>query len=153
MSPPSAAIADQAANKSATQEPVTETRDVVNFGGNVRFTPRRYYTPQTESDVLEILDRHSGEQIRVVGSRHAWSQAIVSRDVIVDLHHLKHVEITETPEGEIWAAVGGGCQIKCLLDELHARSNATLPTIGLITEQTIAGAISTATHGSGKHSL
>jgi FAD/FMN-containing dehydrogenase len=109
--------------------------------------------PRTENEVLEILERHAGEQIRVVGSRHAWSDGIISHDVILDLRHLKQVEISETPEGEVWATVGGGCQIKCLLDELHARSNATLPTMGLITEQTIAGAISTATHGSGKHSM
>ena len=40
-----------------------------------------------------------------------------------------------------------------LLDEVHTRSNCTIPTMGLITQQTIAGAISTATHGSGKSSL
>jgi FAD/FMN-containing dehydrogenase len=153
MSPPFVAVADQAVNKTANGQPGSETREVVNFGGNVRFTPSRYYMPLTENDVLEILDWHAGENIRVVGSRHAWSDAIVSPDVIVDLRHIKQVEITETPGGEIRVTVGGGCPIKCLLDELHARSNSTLPTIGLITEQTIAGAISTATHGSGKHSL
>src|SRR6185369_9179052 len=31
--------------------------------------------------------------------------------------------------------------------------DVTMPTLGLITEQTIAGAIATATHGSGRHSL
>ncbi len=135
------------------QEAQAETREVVNFGGNVRFTPRRYYTPQTENDVLEILDRHAGEHIRVVGSRHTWNEAIFSPDVIVDVRHLNHVEIAETRPGEIRATVGGGCQISRLLAELHARSGATLPSIGLITEQTTAGAISTGTHGSGKQSL
>jgi FAD/FMN-containing dehydrogenase len=153
MSLPSVTIADPAVNATATPQPGAETHAVVNFGGNVRFTPRRYYTPKTEPEVLEILDRHAGEQIRVVGSRHAWSKGIVSRDVIVDLRHIKQVEITEMPGGDVCVTVGGGCRIKCLLDELHARSHSTLPTIGLITEQTIAGAISTATHGSGKHSL
>lgn len=135
------------------QQAGAETREVVNFGGNVRFTPRRYYTPQTEQEVLEILDRHAGEQIRVVGSRHSWSEAIVSPDVIVNVRHLNSVEIAESPSGEIWATVGGGCQISRLLAELHARSGATLPAIGLVTEQTIAGAISTGTHGSGRHSM
>src|SRR5258708_26274503 len=132
MSSPSVALADQAVNKTATRQPGAETREVVNFGGNIRFTPGRYYMPHSENEVLEILDRHAGEQIRVVGSRHAWSEAIVSPDVIVDLRHLKHLEITKTaggeiPGGEISVSVGGGCPIKCLLDELHARSNSTLP--------------------------
>ncbi|MGE5194482.1 MAG: FAD-binding protein [Deltaproteobacteria bacterium] len=130
-----------------------EIREVVNFGGNICFTPRRYYRPRSEDEVLEILDRHANERIRVVGSRHAWSEGIVSPDVILDLCHLNHVEIREAVHGEIWATAGGGCQIKHLLAQLHARSGATLPSIGLITEQTIAGAISTATHGSGRHSM
>src|SRR5207302_3893611 len=37
--------------------------------------------------------------------------------------------------------------------KLHWLADVTLPSIGLVTEQTIAGAISTATHGSGKQSL
>jgi len=135
------------------QQNGTETREVVNFGGNLRFTPSRYYLPHSEDEVLEILDRHAGEQIRVVGSRHAWSEAIVSPDVIVDMRHMNHVEITEGPSGKTWATVGGGCRISRLLEELHSRSEDTMPTIGLITEQTIAGAVSTGTHGSGKHSL
>src|SRR5579863_9985749 len=135
------------------QRAAGETREVVNFGGNVRFTPRQFYLPQTEDDVLRILDRHAHEQIRAVGSRHAWSEAIVSPDVIIDLGHFDRVEISEPVPGEIWATAGGGCQIKHLLAQLHARSAATLPSLGLITEQTIAGAISTATHGSGRQSL
>jgi FAD/FMN-containing dehydrogenase len=134
-------------------QPAPDTREVTNFGGNLRFTPRRYYVPQSEGEVLEILDRHAREQIRVVGSRHAWSEGIVSTDVIIDLSRLNTVEISEPASGEILATVGGGCQIKHLLEQLHARSGSTLPSLGLITEQTIAGAISTATHGSGKSSM
>jgi len=139
--------------KRTTLSPDSETREVVNFGGNLRFTPRRHYTPQSEDEVLEILDRHAHEHIRVVGSRHAWSKGIVSPDVIVDLCRIDGVEISETATGEIRATVGGGLQIKHLLEQLKSCSGVTLPSIGLITEQTIAGAISTATHGSGRHSL
>jgi FAD/FMN-containing dehydrogenase len=134
-------------------QPAPDTREVINFGGNLRFTPRRYYVPQSEDEVLAILDRHAGEQIRVVGSRHAWSEGIVSPDVIIDLRRLNAVELTEPAPGEIHATAGGGCQIKHLLEQLHARAGATLPSIGLITEQTIAGAIATATHGSGRQSM
>src|SRR5258708_36651277 len=108
MSSPSVALADQAVNKTATRQPGAETREVVNFGGNIRFTPGRYYMPHSENEVLEILDRHAGEQIRVVGSRHAWSEAIVSPDVIVDLRHLKHVEITKSVA--LWISGGTMCE-------------------------------------------
>ncbi len=49
--------------------------------------------------------------------------------------------------------IGAGCQIKRLLSELEGNTPWTLPSVGFITEQTIAGAISTGTHGSGRHSL
>jgi FAD/FMN-containing dehydrogenase len=39
------------------------------------------------------------------------------------------------------------------LSELDRQGGFTLPSVGLISEQAIAGAIATGTHGSGKHSL
>lgn len=126
---------------------------IVNFGGNVHFTPRHLYVPETEEEVLAILGRHARGKVRIVGARHAWSPAIVSDDALVDLRRFNFVQIERGPDGVVWATVGGGCRIKRLLRQLHALSNATIPSLGLITEQTIAGAISTATHGSGKHSM
>ncbi|MDX1945111.1 MAG: D-arabinono-1,4-lactone oxidase [Pirellulaceae bacterium] len=124
---------------------------IVNFGQNVRFTPQKFYAPQTESELLEVLNSHRDGQIRVVASRHAWSDAIVSADALIDMRHFRAVSLHER-EVATFATVGGGCQVKHLLAELN-RVGLTTPSVGLITEQTIAGAISTGTHGSGKHSL
>jgi FAD/FMN-containing dehydrogenase len=60
--------------------------------------------------------------------------------------------VLESDGDQFVATVGAGCQIKRLLKELN-RDGATLPSLGLITVQTIAGAISTGTHGSGRHSM
>ncbi len=127
------------------------TAQVVNFGGNVRFTPEHRYAPRSEPELLEILNRHRQGKIRVVASRHSWSDAIVSEEALVDLRHFCSIRTFER-EGRTFATVGGGCQIKHLLERLNAQG-LTTPSVGLITEQTIAGAISTGTHGSGKHSL
>lgn len=129
--------------------PVTS---VSNFGGNVRFTVGHYYQPRDETAVLDILCRHAGGKIRVVGSRHSWSEAIVSDQALVDLGHFRDVKIERNAAGEVWATVGGGCTLRRALEHL-GRRGVTLPALGLITEQTLAGAISTATHGSGRHSL
>src|SRR5215207_11540046 len=40
----------------------------INFGGNQRWSTRRYQ-PDSEAEVLDILTRHSGQTIRVLGSR------------------------------------------------------------------------------------
>lgn len=126
---------------------------VRNFGHNVVFTPREIHAPRTEQEVLDLLDQHAAGRIRVVGSRHAWSPAIVTDDVLLDLSHFNRVQIEHGVDGEVWATVGGGCQIKRVLAELDARAGCTLPAIGMITEQTIAGATATGTHGSGRHCL
>jgi hypothetical protein len=126
---------------------------VTNFGGNIQFSPRCCYAPSTEAQVLELLDRHATGKVRVVGSLHSWSAVVVSEDVLVDLRRLDTVTIQQDPDGTVWATVGGGCRIKHLLRKLHTLAGVTMPSLGLVTEQTIAGAISTATHGSGKHSL
>jgi FAD/FMN-containing dehydrogenase len=128
-------------------------RPIVNFGGNIRFTPKHCYSPATDTDVLEILDRHSRGKIRVVGARHSWSPAVVSDDALLDMRRFNSVRVEDDADGNVSAVVGGGCTIKELLRKLHRLANVTLPSLGLITEQTIAGAISTATHGSGKPSL
>ena len=128
-------------------------RQFINFGGNIQFTPRQCYAPRTESEVLELLDKHADGKIRVVGSLHSWSEAVVSEDVLIDMRHFADVTVEHGADGVVWATVGGGCKTKHLIGRLHSLSDSTIPSLGLITEQTIAGAISTGTHGSGKHSL
>ncbi len=125
---------------------------MINFGGNVRFTPRHLYAPTSEQEVLAILDRHVYGKVRAVGALHSWSPAVVCDDALVDLRHFDGVSI-ERRGDEVWATVGAGCRIKELLRKLHELGDVTMPSLGLITEQTIAGAIATGTHGSGKHSL
>ena len=123
-----------------------------NFGRNVSFLPKSVYQPKSEEEVLQILDLHRGSRIRVIGRLHSYSEAACCEDVLLDLQHLNTVR-TEQRDGRIWATIGGGCQVKHALVELERQAGVTLPTVGLITEQAIAGAISTGTHGSGKHSL
>ena len=122
-----------------------------NFGRNQVLKPSAFYTPADEQEILQILDKHRGQRIRAVGRLHSWSDAVLSDDVLLDLRRLNAVQLHSEGD-QLVAEVGAGCQIKRLLKELN-RHDATLQTLGLITEQTIAGAISTGTHGSGRHSM
>lgn len=133
-------------------EGALESQTVVNFGHNIAFQPKVFVAPRSEEELLQILRQHAGRQIRAIGRLHSWSEAPRGDDVLVDLRHLDTVQ-TEQRDGRVWASVGAGCQIKRLLKELERQADATLPSVGLITEQSIAGAISTGTHGSGKNSL
>ena len=124
---------------------------ITNFGANVTFTPRHHYQPRSEGEVLEILAKHRGQRIHAAGSLHSWSEAAKGDDVYVTLQHLNAVHVLHESEGPR-AIIGGGCQIKRVLAQLD-KQGLTLPSVGLISEQTIAGATATGTHGSGKHCL
>ena len=123
----------------------------LNFGRNITLTPRSLCTPKSEQEVIEILDQNRGRRIRCVGRLHSWSRVLQCDDVLLDLRYLNDVHPVATGDS-MAARVGGGCQIKHLLAELQTQG-WTLPSVGFITEQTVAGAISTGTHGSGRHSL
>jgi len=123
-----------------------------NFGGNLLLCPASAHVPASEEEVLRILDAHRGERIRAVGALHSWSDAPATDGVLLDLRLLNHVSVEQDADGPV-AVVGAGCRIKRLLRELDSQARCTLPSLGLITEQTIAGAISTGTHGSGRNSM
>lgn len=126
-------------------------REFTNFGRNFKFRPREVFSPRDEHQLIAILDRHQRGTIRVIGSKHAWSPLIQTEDVLIDMQHFDAIEI-EDANGDYLVTVGAGCQIKKLVQVLNEHG-LTTPSIGLITEQTVAGAIATGTHGSGKHSL
>ncbi len=128
-----------------------ESTTIWNFGRNITFSPRHYECPVDEADLIEILKRHRGHQVRAHGSLHSWSQAARCDDVSIDLSKLNRIQLnTDGPNPT--ATVGAGCQIKHLVSELNLHGWTT-PTLGLIQEQTLAGATATATHGSGRHCL
>jgi len=124
---------------------------LMNFGQNVQIESKAYFAPRTELEVIEILNQHKGRSIRCIGRLHSWSQVLDTPDVLLDLRHLNTVEVNGGDS--MLVDVGSGCQVKRLLAELARQRQWTLPSVGFITEQTIAGAVSTGTHGSGRHSL
>src|SRR5262245_36278829 len=122
-----------------------------NFGGNQRWYSRRY-RPANDAEVLELLARHRSDRIRVLGSLHSWSDIASGADVSLDMSAFTTVE-PFSRNGSTYVRVGAGCTLQALLDKLHASTDQTLPTLGAIKKQTISGAISTGTHGSGRQSL
>ena len=133
------------------QTPSAPLRREVNFGGNQSWHTRRH-EPASEAEVLDLLDRHQGDRIRALGSKHSWSDIAAGADVSLELSRMTSVE-PFVKDGSRFVRVGAGCTLQKLLDKLHAATDQTLPTLGAIKKQTIAGAISTGTHGSGLQSL
>lgn len=125
------------------------TRD--NFGKNISLHYRSIHQPQSEAELLALLDKFQNRRVRMVGRLHSWSRVVETDDILIDLRFLDSVEVRSDGH-QAFVDVGAGCQVKRLLSQL-SQAHLTLPAVGLITEQSIVGAISTGTHGSGKHSL
>ncbi len=122
---------------------------ISNFGGNISFAPRHSYRPRTEEEVLRIIEEHRGGTVRVLGAGHSWNSGIETSDALVDLRHLRHMAVHGDRKR---VTVGAGVRIGALLKHLSKRG-LTVPAIGLIDRQTVAGAAATGTHGSGRHSM
>lgn len=110
--------------------------------------------PADEAEVLGVLRTHAEERIRPIGSLHAWSEVAATGGIAVDMRRINHVRVEFDEDGAPTRVhVGAGCTIKRLLAEMHRQGRATLPSLGLIAQQTVAGATATGTHGSGRHSM
>jgi FAD/FMN-containing dehydrogenase len=123
-----------------------------NWSRNVTFNPHVCYKPRSEKEVLDILKKHESGSIRVVGSRHSMNEIAKSDDVWIDMTEYKAQwtwNLNGTPPT---VTVPAGVTLETLQDALASRGK-TLPARGTIKKQTIAGAISTGTHGSGRPSL
>jgi FAD/FMN-containing dehydrogenase len=125
---------------------------VRNFGRNVEIRPVAHERPGHLSELRALLETQKGQKtpIRCRGALHSWSHIIDTQGLLVDTRTLDWVEFR--PGATPRVKVGGGCTLRRLLDELR-KHGMTLPTLGANDRQTIAGAVASGTHGSGKPSL
>jgi len=126
-------------------------KKIANFGGNQQWYSA-CYRPESEAEILEILQQNPRATIRALGTGHSWSDVAANTDIALDMSALSSVDLIVL-DGEQLVRAGAGCTLQDLLDRLHAISDRTLPTLGAIKKQTISGIISTGTHGSGRQSL
>ena len=116
--------------------------------GNVKDIPKAYLEPPTETELVNIVQkaRQEGRKIRVVGSGHSWSPIVPSGDLLLSLDQWQGiVSIDETNQV---AEVKAGTKIWRLGELLHEKGWG-MENFGDINRQSLAGAISTGTHGSG----
>ena len=123
-----------------------------NFGRNVSFKVKNFQWVRDTDEALALLNQQKEGKVRVCGARHSWNESFATHATLVDISALDSVQFTEKSDQGCLVTVGAGCSVDALLTEL-AIQGFTLPGFGIIGKQSIAGAISTATHGSGFPSL
>lgn len=131
-----------------TTAAATSTPRWRNWGGNERCVPRVLIRPRTEEELAQVVRAafDAGGRIRVAGSGHSFTPLVVTDETLVDLSH--YGEILAFDARAQTVTVQAGITLRTLNREL-ARRGLALPNLGDIAYQTVAGAISTATHGTG----
>ncbi|MEU7981757.1 D-arabinono-1,4-lactone oxidase [Micromonospora sp. NPDC049081] len=119
-----------------------------NWAGNQHSVATAILRPTTVEDIAEaVLDvAGAGERIRVVGSGHSFTPIAVSDGRRMELSALR-TEIRVDRAARL-VTVPAGTTLRAL-NALLAGHGLAMPNLGDIDAQTIAGAISTGTHGTG----
>lgn len=119
-----------------------------NWGGNQSCTPAFTVTPRDEQEVLDVVRFaiREGLTVRAVGAGHSFTPIVQTGGVLVDTHLLAGITGVDSERSRV--RLKGGTRISDIGEPLWERG-LSLSNQGDIDKQAIAGAISTATHGSG----
>ena len=127
-----------------------------NFCATQVAHPRKISYPQTQDDLKNIL-REAARldcQVRAVGSAHAWSDVALTDGIVIETHGLARPlpvfpEVLRNPASvDDLFQVEAGVTIRDLNRILDIQGRALI-NMGGYDGQTLAGVISTSTHGSG----
>jgi len=119
-----------------------------NWGGNQVCTPALTVQPQCEQEVVDAVRYavREGMTVRVAGTGHSFTPVVQTGGMLLDLSSLQ--QVTGVDSGTQRVRALGGTAIREFGEPLW-QSGLSLSNQGDIDAQTIAGAISTGTHGSG----
>ena len=120
-----------------------------NWSGSVRSNPTEVIYPCSEGEIVELVKRASEaeKQIRVIGSGHSFSRVVEANQILVSLDRMQGI-IDVDVDGKT-ATVWAGTKLKELGEGLFELGLAQ-ENMGDINVQSVAGALSTGTHGTGK---
>ena len=120
-----------------------------NWAGNQKANPLSIEAPKSVSELSAIVSRASeqGQKVKAVGSGHSFTSAAATDGRMIRLENLSGILHIDHETCQV--TVGAGTRLSDLNTLLHAEGLA-LANLGDIAYQTVAGAISTSTHGTGK---
>ena len=124
-------------------------RSVRNWAGNEACVPLRVERPASTDEVAAIVAAAHRERQRVkaFGAGHSFTPVAMTSGVLLSLGRMRSVRHVDAERGRV--TVDAGITLRALADELDAVGLA-MPNLGDINVQSVAGAISTATHGTGR---
>jgi L-gulono-1,4-lactone dehydrogenase len=119
-----------------------------NWAGDQHCAPIRIERPASESELVAAVARavDRGERVRAVGSGHSFTDCACTDGMMVDMAGMQRVLDVDAASGRV--TVEAGIKLHALGPALAQRGLA-LENQGDIDRQALAGALATATHGTG----
>jgi L-gulonolactone oxidase len=119
-----------------------------NWAGNQRVNAVRVLRPTNEQQVSDAIRSAAtdGLKVKPIGAGHSFTAAAVTDGVRLDLQNLSEFVSIDRERRRI--TVQAGMRLRTL-NEILATNGMAMPNLGDIDVQTISGAFSTGTHGTG----
>ncbi len=130
---------------SATHAQTTQqTYGWQNWSGLQKVNPRHNLTPATIDELRATIMQ--ADTIRVAGAGHSFSPLVPTQDSLISLAGFQGIYELDAEQQKAW--VGAGAWLYALAEDLETQGFA-FRNMSDINVQSLAGAISTATHGTG----
>ena len=117
-----------------------------NWSGNVSFRPAQISSPRSVEELVELISSAPG-RIRPVGSGHSFTALAATEETLVSLHEIEG-DILSIDSNCSRARLNAGASLHQLSVALE-HHGLGFKNLGDIDVQSLAGATSTATHGTG----
>ena len=121
-----------------------------NWAGNQIASPLSIERPGNAAELRDIIGRaaENSETVKVVGSGHSFTSTALTAGRLVQIDKLSGIYSIDRDKCQV--TVGAGTTLNDL-NRLLAAEGLAMANLGDIAYQTVAGAISTSTHGTGRN--
>ncbi len=127
---------------------MTRPHTWTNWARTYSFTPNDVLAPASTTEVVEIIDmaRQANVRVKAVGSGHSFTPIAQTDGILVNPRELRGVISVDLEHMQVRVKAGTPLHE---LNEILASHGLAMENLGDIDRQTISGAISTGTHGTG----
>ena len=120
-----------------------------NWAGNQTMDPARVERPVSTEDVARIVRAAGAARVKAIGSGHSFTGIGLTDGVLLSLDRMDRVLAVDSATCQV--TVQAGMQLHRLNDALQT-AGLGLTNMGDVAVQSVAGALSTGTHGTGRDS-
>ncbi|XP_046559639.1 L-gulonolactone oxidase-like [Haliotis rubra] len=120
-----------------------------NWATTYSCRPELYFEPETTDEIRQILAfaQEKGKKVKVVGYGHSPSDIACTTDYMISLS--RYNKVMKVDKDSLQVTVQGGCLVRDLNRNILPSHGMAFSVLGTVSELTVAGVISTGTHGTG----